>query len=144
MITASLIYIGVTFLLALVDAIRIKVKWGKVPNIDHKLSSELALILSGPVASVCILNTEPFGWTWLLRFDIIFAGLIAVRFAFYDLFINFLRILTKTNPTMRLDYVSTKTSSYEDQHSEKISFWQKRAIGVAGWVVIMFVYYKIF
>lgn len=141
---ASLIYIGVTFLLALVDAIRIRVKYGKVANIDHGFSAGLSLVLTGPLVSICILNTDAFGWVWILRFFIIFVGLIGIRVAFYDICINFLRIITKTNPTMRLDYVSTKTSSYEDQRSEKISFWEKRAIGVAGWVIVFLVYNKIF
>lgn len=144
MIQASLIYIGVTFLLALVDAIRIQVKYGKVPNIDHRVSDALALLLVGPLTLVCIMNTEAFGWLWVLRFIMIFIVLVAIRFAFYDPMINFLRILTKTNPTMRLDYVSTKTNSYEDQHSEKLSFWQKRGLAVLGYAMVLFVYYKIF
>lgn len=144
MIRASLIYIAVTILLALVDAIRIRIKYGKQANIDHELSSILAILIAGPLASICILQTELFGWIWLLRYAIIFLGLMSVRFATYDIFINFFRILTKTNPSMRLDYVSDKTSSYEDQHSEKIGFWQKRGIGIAAWFIIWIIYCKIF
>lgn len=144
MILASLIYVGVTFILALVDAIRIRIKYGKVPNIDHRVSSALALFFAGPLTSACILNIEAFGLVWFFRFIIIFVALLAIRFAFYDIMINFIRILTKTNPTMRLDYVSIKTSSYEDQHSEKLSFWQKRGLAVVGYAVVLFVYYKIF
>jgi hypothetical protein len=114
-----------------------------MPNIDHKLSRELAGISIGIVAAIGVINAEKFGIHWLYRYLVVCVGLLAIRFAFYDVCINFLRIVTKTNPTMRLDYSSITTSSWVDQHID-LFFWQKRAIGVVGWVMVLLVYNIIF
>lgn len=148
MITPSLIYAGITILLALVEAIRFKVRWGKVANINHKVSEWLAIAGAVPVLWFWIANVDEsissVWWKFFVAADLIGFAFIAIRLAIYDPLLNFLRILTKTNPTMRLDYVSTETSSYEDQHSEKLGFWQKRALGVTAWAVLFVIYSKIF
>lgn len=145
MIQASWVYACVTIILALIDAIRIKANWGKVDNIDHVESWMLAFFSGGAVCFYYVghQHLEFLGFILLSGLLTVIA-FIAIRLAVYDPVLNFLRILLKINPTMRLDYVSTETSSYEDQHSEKIGFWQKRALAVAAWGGIAFVYYKIF
>jgi hypothetical protein len=142
MVRASLIYAVVTILLALVDAIREKVKWGKVANISHKISWQLAAV-TGIIVSAFFVWHNPLPLT-LAKQGVIMISFIAIRLVLFDPAQNLFRIFLKTNPTMRLDYVSVKTSSYEDQHTEKLSFWQKRAIGVVGWVIVLLVYNKIF
>lgn len=147
MITPSIIYVAVTILLAYVDAIRIKVNWDKVKNIDHKISINLALYTGS--ATLClwtVLNCKQGEWDWMyfISFAFISLAMVAIRLTLFDLLLNLFRIFMKINPTMRLDYVSTKTSSYEDQHSEKIGFWQKRALAIAAWFILYIVYRLIF
>jgi hypothetical protein len=137
MIRASLIYMGVTFLLALVDAIRINIARRKgQSNIAHKVSTELAAIFGVVVAATGIWGDKKFGLDWIYRLLIVQVALVFIRLIFYDPLLNVLRRLP-------LDYESGTTSSWIDRHVH-FSFWQKRAIGVAAWVIIVLVYYKIF
>lgn len=149
MLQASVIYAAVTILLAYVDAIRIKVNWDKVKNIDHTISWELGLIAGAAVMLYCVLILRIHAdvlmqWKGLAVFILYVVSFISIRVAVFDLALNVFRLLFKINPTLRLDYVSTKTSSYEDQHSEKIGFWQKRALAVAAWFILYIVYRLIF
>lgn len=140
MITPSLIYAGVTVLLALVDAIRIKIKWGSEDNISHNVSDALAWGGAVIVFGVYLVFTKEGVtlslWEYVLSGMINALQFIAVRLAVYDPFLNLFRILTKTNPTMRLDYESATTSSYVDNHSHPIGFWRKRALALAAWFIL--------
>jgi hypothetical protein len=127
-----------------VEAIRFKVQWGKVKNINHAVSRGLgiavgALILIWWGIAVLLCN-----WWSLLAVGITALSFVGIRFALYDPFLNIFRLLFGINPTGRIDYVSTQTSSYEDQHSEKVTFWWKRVIGGAGWAAMYFLYKIIF
>lgn len=146
MILSSIIYVGVTLLLSLIDSIRIKVHYGKVGNINHNISSILAICTETFTIIWWVYKEGYFlsFWLALLAISLICWGLIAVRVVLYDPFLNLFRIFFKINPTMRLDYVSVKTSSYEDQHSEKIGFWQKRIISAGAWIVLLYAYHLIF
>jgi len=142
MIDSSIIYAIVTILLALTDAIRVKIAMGKVPNINHKVSWKLGI---GAGASVLIwweIFVLPGNWWSLLAAAIAALGFVGIRFALYDLCLNGFRILMGTNPTGRIDYVSPTTSSYLDEHSEKVPFWAKRIIGGMVWL-LMFLAYKL-
>jgi len=147
MIKASLIYLVITILLALIDAIRIKVRWGKVGDIDH-LISDFAAVGAGIPAMVwwVVAEGKTFvsEWLFVLATLLICLSFMAIRLCFYDPFLNLFRILFKVNPTMRLDYVSVKTTSYEDQHSNKLSFWKKRVFALGAWITCLGVYYLIF
>jgi hypothetical protein len=136
MIKASAIYVVITCLLALFDAYRIKKAKGIVENINHKVSSGLGFI--GMVIAV-----GPF---WPKTAPVLLALLYAaiaclacafIRLAIFDPCLNLER-------RMKIDYESSTTSSYVDQHTGKLSFWQKRAIGVAGWGLLLFIHYAIF
>jgi len=150
MIQLSLIYVGFTVLLAIVDAIRIKIVWGKKANIDHNISFHLAVLFTavaialysiplglhlhmGPIKLAVVINA--FGWPA--------CGLI--RLSEYPVALNFFRILTKTNPTGRIDYKSVSTSSSVDRLRwwNKLSFWQQRAVATTGWAVLIFLWYKL-
>ncbi len=144
MLTPSLIYIAVTILLALVDAIRVKIAMGKVPNINHKVSWKLGVATGGVVLMWWEIFVLPGNWWSFLVAAITALSFVGIRLAFYDIVLNALRIAMGTNPTGRIDYVSTKTTSYEDQHSEKVGFWWKRIIGIAGWMAMYFLYRLIF
>lgn len=142
MIRASLIYIAVTILLGLVDAIREKIKWGKVANISHKISWQLAAV-TGIITSAYFAWHNPLPLT-LAKQAVMLIAFIGIRLVFFDPAQNLFRIFLKTNPTMRIDYVSNTTSSWFDSHSLKLEFWEKRVIGIVAWVIVTIVYYKIF
>jgi hypothetical protein len=137
MINASLLYIIITFLLALFDAIRIRIVYGKKPNIDHKVSTYLALIavlFSITIYHAVIGNPKHWGW---FKFAVLLNAFgwplcALVRVAVYPVLLNLFRIITKTNPTVRLDYVSDKTDSKVDNLPvwRKLSFWQQRCVAV--------------
>lgn len=147
MIKASLIYAAFTILLAIIDAIRIKVKWNKVANINHKVSTDLALYAGAITLAIwVVLNCKIGEWHWayLAAFALVGLGCVCIRLMFYDICLNIFRIITKTNPTLRLDYQSPTTSSYIDQHTEKIDFWEKRILAVEAWLILFFIYHAIF
>jgi hypothetical protein len=145
MITPSLIYTIATILLALTDAIRIKIRWGKTGNINHKVSVRLAAFAGGCTLGWWIVESGIY-WNWwsVLACTLVGISFIAIRVVLYDPMLNFSRIIMKTNPTMRIDYESPTTSSYIDNHSQPMPFWLKRIMGVAGWVVIWLLYKVIF
>jgi hypothetical protein len=143
MLIPCIIYAAVTLLLALTDTIRVKIAQGKIPNINHAVSYKLAWILGGLVIVWWWVHIRlSFNWWTVLAIALVSIAFVGIRVALYDLLLNLFRIWTGTNPTGKIDYVSTETSSYEDQHSEKVGFWAKRAMGVAGFVV-MFLLYKV-
>lgn len=142
MITPCAIYAIITLLLALVDALRIKANWGKVENISHTVSYQLAGISGGSVVGWWCYSTLLFNWWTLLAVLLVSVAFVGIRLALYDPILNLWRILFKVNPTGKIDYVSTVTSSYDDQHSEKVPFWCKRIGGALGWL-LMFLLYKV-
>lgn len=143
MLTPSLIYIAVTILLAWTDAIRIKVRWNKVKNIDHGLSRILAFTTGGLLTVLFVYKIAP-SWLLLVYVLLLMVAFIAIRLALYDPLLNIFRAWTGTNPTWNIGYVSTETSSYEDQHSEMVGFLWKRIIGMAGFFAMYFLYRIIF
>ncbi len=142
MITPSLIYAHVTILLAWTDAIRIKVEWNKVKNINHKVSWKLGVAAGAMVLIWWEIFVLPGNWWSLLAAAITAVGMVGIRLALYDPMLNIFRALTGT--TGRIDYVSTETTSDVDQHSEKVGFWWKRVIGIAGFFAMYFLYRLIF
>lgn len=142
MIRASLIYIAVTLLLVIVEIIRIRIarKKGQA-NIDHAISTKLAFIgmlfpmLIEGYNPFLILHSISFGKYFILCF-LIMISCLCVREIFWDGLLNIGRRLP-------INYESSTTNSWIDQHI-KLSFWQKRAIGIVAWAVIAIVYYKIF
>lgn len=140
-----ILYAVATILLSLTEAIRFKVQWGKVQNINHAVSWGL-----GTGAGIAVglwwyfFNSIEFTWWWVLALLLMGIAFIFIRLTIFDPLLNLFRIWTGTNPTKKIDYVSTKTSSYEDRHSEKIGFWMKRTMGVAGFVAIFLLYKVIF
>lgn len=141
MITPSIIYSVITILLSLVDAIRIKIGWGRKPNINHMVSWQLSLWSGGGVAAWFYWHV-PFTWWAFLAAMILVVGFVGIRLSLYDPLLNIFRIWTGTNPAGRIDYVSTVTNSYEDQHSEKVPFWCKCIGGALVWL-LMFLLYKV-
>lgn len=140
--TPCIIYAVATILLAWIDAMRIKAKWGKAGNIDHVVSTALGVMTAYVDCYLTMWGHISVFWWALLWFALLSAAFVFIRLALFDIALNGFRLWTGTNPTGRIDYVSTTTSSYEDQHSEKVGFWMKRIIGVAGWAV-MFLLYKV-
>lgn len=140
-----ILYAVATILLAWIDAMRIKAKYGYQQNIDHKPSWIAAITIGlGITVYWCMENCTPGEWRpiYLVVFIMQWSSFAFIRLALYDILLNIFRLWTGTNPTGRIDYVSTKTNSYEDQHSEKVGFWIKRAMGMAGFT-LMFLLYKV-
>lgn len=145
MIKASLIYAAVTILLAFVDSVRIKRAKGIVENIDHGWSVAFA-IWSGTL--VIMLFIEPYhlvNYEFLAEWDInkLMQGIFAIpmfifiRMCFFDISLNLWR-------RFKIDYESLTTSSYVDQHTNKLTFWDKRFIAMGAWFVCWLLYYLIF
>jgi hypothetical protein len=137
MVIPSLIYFVVTILLAFVDYLRIKAEKGKEENINHGVSVALAMFLGMftlAFANMKVITSAKIGF---ILFGLISISFVAVRLLVYDVALNLMRHLP-------IDYVSTATSSYEDQHSEKVKFWQKRLIGAVGWGMVLITYHAIF
>lgn len=139
------LYAIATILLSWTDAMRFKYQWGKVANINHAVSRGLA---AGTAAAVGVWwvwhNHIQFTWWLLLATLLMGLAFIGIRLALYDPLLNLFRSWTGTNPTGRIDYVSTTTSSYVDQHSEKVGFWVKRIVGFMGWLLAFLLYKVIF
>lgn len=143
MIIPSLLYTVITILLALVDAIRVKIAIGKVPNISHKVSYRLAGILGGSVIGWWWYSLGlSFTWCTILAVALVSVGFVGIRLALYDPVLNAFRLLMGINPTGRIDYESPTTSSYVDNHSRPMPFWMKRFMGATGWL-LMFLLYKV-
>jgi len=145
MLLPSTIYALATILLSFIEAVRFKVKWGKVANINHAISRGLAAGSAAIVGMWWIWHNR-IQFTWWLALGALLMGLgfIGIRLALYDPLLNLFRIWTGTNPTGKIDYVSSTTSSYADQHSEKFPFWAKRAMGATGWLLVFLLYKVIF
>lgn len=139
MITVSIIYVIITILLAGVDAIRIYFakKAGK-DNIEHIVGDMLAIGFGFGVY-VYWHETHLTGFSdigYFIAFLILPGSFVAIRFAIYDIVLNLLR-------GRKIDYISTKTSSWEDRHI-RFAFWLKRLIGAAGWTTLWGLYKIIF
>lgn len=139
MIEPSILYAITTIMLALVDALRIKSLWGQVDNINHRYSWFFALLTA---AILTIYYSIP--WVSFIYFALLFAAFISIRVVVFDIVLNLLRILMKTNPTGKIDYVSEKSDSETEQRSNRLSFWQRRALGAAAYGVCLFIHYKLF
>lgn len=141
--TPCIVYAIATIFLSFVEAIRFKIKWGKVDNIKHSVSVILGAAAAGAVLGWWIVDCGfLFHWLPILAIVMVGVSFIGIRLALYDPMLNLFRLWTGTNSTGRIDYVSTVTSSYEDQHSEKVPFWCKRIGGALGWL-LMFLLYKV-
>lgn len=151
MIKVSIIYLCFTILLSMIESIRIYVEKGKKDNINHTVSTALAIV--GWVLTLMIVIVElpedlpqPFNWLTHSVYVVFSAATCAlVRLAAYNVMLNFFRILSGTNPTARLDYVSAKTSSKTDKNIfwSRFSFWQQRGIATFAWALTAFAYYKL-
>jgi len=137
MIFPSVIYAVITVLLALIDALRIKYAQGKQENINHEVSVALAVFAGMAAFGFSRMDLIGGGWVGLWQMIPIFLGFIAIRFLLYDPFLNAFRHLP-------IDYESSTTSSYVDNHSRPIPFWEKRLFAAVGWGVVLITYHLIF
>lgn len=122
MILALSLYAAITVLLALVDHLRRKAQMGKVANISHEVSVVAAIV--GAMGVWAIVFGKHIDWH-LVPYLI---GCVGVRLLLFDPTLNLFN-------RERFDQVSTTTSSYKDQHSEKVGFYWQRAIG-AGIILL--------
>jgi hypothetical protein len=115
-------YIVLTFFAALIDDIRISGTWGKVKNINHKLS-----VLVGVLFAVIVLVLfNPAKWVLFLLMC------ICIRGVFYDPFLNLLRGL-------EIDYTSETTDSVTDQFLK--DFWVERLAYFVFFIALSLYYY---
>lgn len=135
MIKASLLYSAITVLLALIDAIRIKKAKGIVENINHKVSSTLAGIAM-VIVNVCFIHGALCG-DYFLKWVLFIFAFTSIRLALYDPLLNLMR-------RMKIDYESPTTSSYVDQHTNKLTFWDKRIFAFGAWAALVYIHYLIF
>lgn len=111
-----LYYLLATILLASVDAIRIRITWGRIVNIKHWISWSLAI-------AVGIIIYFFQSWPWYLYAPMC----LFVRLLFYAPILNLFR-------GKDYNYESSKTSSSVDAD---ISFWGQRLIGLMCLIVIV-------
>ena len=115
-------YIVLTFFAALIDDIRISETWGKVKNINHKLS-----ILVGVLFAVIVLVLfNPIKWQLFLLMC------ICIRGVFYDPFLNLMMGLV-------IDYTSETTDSITDQFLK--DFWVERLAYFVFFIALSLYYY---
>jgi hypothetical protein len=129
-----LIYAAVTILLAAVDAIRIRLSWGKKKNIDHRISWGLAIaagITQYLITKPPYHNSLFWGLFWFAYMC------VSVRLLIYDVFLDLFR-------WRKIGYTSSTTSSWIDRHFTWLTFWHRRFI--AAWMVVFaFIsYYNMF
>lgn len=138
----SLIYLCFTILLALIDAIRIRVQWGLRKNINHTVSYVLAGIAL-VIALEMDFHVRPSIWICILygAMSVLVAG--AIRLAMYNIFLGIFRIWTKTGRLV--DYVSISTTSTIDtiEWWAKIPFWIQRLLAAIVWAILVWVYWLI-
>lgn len=151
MIKVTLISLGFTVLLALIDAIRIKIAWGKKENIDHGISTLLAFIFMAITLYIVLglwpteISTSDRLISHALFWSFSALTYTLVRLSVYNIFLNLYRILTDTNPTGRIDYVSVSTNSKIDTNKwwGRLTFWEQRGIAVFAWAIVVFAHYKL-
>lgn len=151
MIRITFLYMGFTVLLAMIEALRTYIAYGKKENIDHTISTVLGVAAWIWTMVIIMLVwpgdfPQPFSWLSHCIFIVFSAATcVLVRLSEFNILLNFYRIITGTNPTGRLDYVSTKTSSKTDTNKwwSRLSFWQQRGIATAAWAFVVFTYYKL-
>lgn len=128
----------------MVDAIRIRIRWGNVQNISHKVSTQLGELFGMAAVAIDIHYFHKNEGIW---WYLVFAGPICacIRLAVYPVSLNFYRFLLKVNPGSIFDYISQFSSSETDAIKwwAKIGFWQQRALAVAGVVLLVWIYSKI-
>lgn len=124
MIYLVLTYAAFTILLAFIEKLRIKAKWGEVLNIKHSWSGAGAILAF--IATVAIFNQ------WNLYVLCLGVSCIGVRGVIYDPVLNLFR-------GEYIDYESPTTNSKSDKAEKKrnINFWGQRLLylilAVAGY-----------
>jgi hypothetical protein len=117
-----LTYIVLTFFAALIDDTRISESWGKVKNINHKLS----VLVGGLFAAIVLVLFNPEKWQLFLLMC------VCLRGVFYDPFLNLLRGL-------EIDYTSETTDSVTDQFLK--DFWVERLAYFVFFIALSLYYY---
>lgn len=118
MITAIyfiLIYTGFTILLAFIEKLRIKAKWGEVLNIKHSISGAGAIVAF--LITVAIFNQ------WNLYTICLGISCWGIRGVFYDPILNLFR-------GQYIDYESPTSDSKTDffEHNRHLGFWVQRLL----------------
>lgn len=123
MITSLLLYLGATFLLAIVDWLRIHQTWNKVDNINHTLSFALGI-------AACAV------WlVWRPNLPLFLIGCGGVRLLFYSPLLNIIRGLP----------VAYTSGTSNNQTDRKIrNFWLQRGIGAVVVIVVLIINHSIF
>lgn len=125
MIETIAISAGLQLLAAIIDALRIRSRWGAAGNIHHAVSAAVGVTLAGG---------QWFGqrpdWRWW-AFGILS---VAMRLALYDILLNLLR-------RERPDYISIHTSALTGAwwRRLRVPFWWQRAIGAGGVLIILII-----
>lgn len=122
MMSGLYIACGLVLLAAIIDALRIRLRWGHIGNINHAISW---IAGAGLAAGQWFVQHPQWQW-WLF---ILLCG--ACRLLLYDPVLNLLR-------RERIDYVSPTTSSAKDGLAGRLhfSFWTQRAIGASMLIII--------
>lgn len=113
---ARLIYLLLTILLAYTDNVRIKFTFGRVDNIDKKISWVLGIMFAILTYLYCHDWVVVISWDWLFFFEA-----IAIRGIFYDPALNLFR-------RKKIDYRSKTTNSKTDKKEWALfkSFWHEK------------------
>ena len=113
---------------AIIERIRIAVRWGKTPNVKHAISGTIAVLVAVP--TYYMLHRFTFGWH-----TVFFAAVFTCcRGLFYDPALNLLQ-------RKKIDAISQTTSSGIDQRLTRVQFWKRRAIYAGLLVIILLINY---
>jgi hypothetical protein len=137
MIIPSAIYAIITIFLAFVDYLRIKHAQGKEQNINHGVSGILDITAMAGVSIWYLDHPYADFWQLVAKAFILALGYCAIRLLVYDLTLALMRGLP-------YNYESATTSSYIDNHSRPIPWWDKRIIAAVIWIVLLIAYHLIF
>lgn len=120
MIIFAILYAAITILLAAVDAMRIRLIWGKQKNINHVISWLLAIVTAAILLYI----------TGLYRVWQAYVSVIGIRWLIFDPALNLFR-------GKRIDYASKSTNSFVDWAETRmgLGFWKQRIAALITTVV---------
>lgn len=128
MIFKSLLYALYTILSAFVESIRIKLGWGKTPNVKHAISVFIGVLGYAILIYIFKMNS-------ILDLSFFTINCILIRGVFYDPALNTFR-------KKEMDYESPTTDNKTDSLEKllKLGFWKQRRLYVYSFITSTIVY----
>jgi hypothetical protein len=109
-------------LIALINAIRIRIEWGREELLNPKITDRLFTV---PLTAICVAEAHNKGG---LYFILLFIACLSVWIGFYDLYLNLFRC-------KRINYVS-KIDPFLWLSRFNFTFFEKRFVAVLIWFLV--------